>query len=302
MNEIPHTVGVRPSRALVLGGGALLGRAMHWGLIAGFLEAGLDLRDADLILGTSAGAIIGALVALGADPRLSPPPVDPPSASAPLPNPDSAMEHLIAASAKAALSSAPEEEWKAIGAMALAVDTVDENAAITRPTLALLRGRRWPKNFCAAAVQAYTGELQLWRPSSGVSLDSAVASSSALPGVWPPITLNGGRYMDGAVRSMLNADQAKGFDRVVVISCFDLSSSATMPEPVRVLNCALQEEIEHLRASGSSVEVLTPDEEFLALSERGSKMFDGGRVRAAYEIAKTQAGREISRIRQNWMP
>lgn len=101
---------------------------------------------------------------------------------------------------------------------------------------------------------------------------------------------------------MLNADQANGFDRVLVISCFDLSSSSTMPEPVRVLNRALQQEIEHLRAFGSSVEVITPNEDFLVLSERGAKMFDGDRVPAAYEIAKTQAGRESARIRQNWMP
>jgi NTE family protein len=296
------SVDVRASRALVLGGGALLGRALHWGLIAGFLEEGLDLRDADLILGTSAGAIMGARFALGEDPRLSPTPLDPPSASAPLPNANLALQQLTIPCAKATLSSAPEEEWKAIGAMALAADTVDENAAITRPTIAALNGRPWPGNFRATAVNAFTGQPQLWGPSSGVPLDRAVASSSALPGVWPPITLDGGRYVDGAVRSMLNADLAKGFERVVVISCFDLSSPSTAPEPAKVLNRALHEEIEHLRAQGSSVELITPDEEFMALSEYGAKMFDASRVPAAYGIAKAQARREADRIRRNWTP
>ena len=272
---------------------------MHWGMIAGFLEEGLDLRTADLMIGTSAGAIMGARFALGEDPRLSPTPLDPSSASAaPLAN--AALQQLIVSCAEAIVSSQPQEGWKAIGKSALAVDTVSENAAITRPTLAALSSRPWPENFRATAVNAFTGQLQLWGPSSGVALDRAVASSSALPGFYPPISVDGARYMDGGVRSMLNADLAKGFGRVVVISCFDLSSPLTAPEPVKALNNALNGEIEQLRAQGSSVEVITPNEEFLVLSEYGAKMFDASRVPAACEIAKAQARREIDRIRNNW--
>ena len=302
---IPHKSALRPSRAVVLGGGASLGRAMHWGLSAGFLEAGLDLRNADLMIGTSAGAIMGAYLALGEDPRLSPTPIHPPSASPPSTNANAALEQLAVACAKAVTSSCPEEEWKAIWRAALApdtvLDTVDENAAVTRPTIAALNGRPWPANFRAAAVNAFTGQLQLWGPSSRVPLDRAVASSSALPGVWPPITLGGGRYIDGGVRSMLNADLAKGAERVVVISCFDLSPSLRASEPVKVLNVALNEEIEQLRAQGSSVELITPDKEFLVLSEYGAKMFDASRVPAAYEIAKAQTRREIDRIHNIWI-
>ena len=101
---------------------------------------------------------------------------------------------------------------------------------------------------------------------------------------------------------MLNADLAKGCERVVVISCFDLSSPGTAPEPVKTLNCALNEEIEQLRAQGSSVELITPDEEFLVLSAHGANMFDASRVPAAYGIAKAQARREVDRIRKNWTP
>lgn len=273
---------------------------MHWGLIAGFLEEGLDLRDADLMIGTSAGAIMGALLALGEDPRLAPTPIDPPLAS--MPSANAALQQLMVACAKAVVSSAPQQDWKAIGTMALAVDTVDENAAVTRPTIAALSGRTWPKNFRATAVNAFTGQFQLWGPSSGVPLDRAVASSSALPGFYPPISIDGARYMDGGVRSMLNADLAKGFERVVVISCFDLSSPFTAPDPVKALNSALNGEIEQLRAQGSSVELITPDEEFLVLSEYGARMFDASRVPSAYGIAKAQARREIDRIRENWTP
>jgi NTE family protein len=44
-----------------------------------------------------------------------------------------------------------------------------------------------------------------------------VAASCAVPGVWPPVTINGRRYMDGGVRSLTNADVAAGHDRVLVL-------------------------------------------------------------------------------------
>lgn len=242
---------------------------------------------------------MGARFALGEDPRLSPTPLDPSPAAAGAAG-NAALQQLMVACAKAVVSSAPEEEWKAIGTRALAADTADENAAITRPTIAALSGRPWPGNFRATAVNAFTGQLQLWGPSSGVPLDLAVASSSALPGFYPPISVDGSRYVDGGTRSMLNADLAKGFERVVVISCFDLSSPSTVPEPVRILNRALNEEIARLRAQGSSVELTTPGEEFLLLSEHGAKMFDASRVPAACAIAKAQARRESDRVRRIW--
>src|SRR5580704_13614868 len=168
-------VSERPSRALVLGGGGSLGRAMHWGLTAGFLEAAIDLRDADLIIGTSAGAVVGAQLGLGADPRLSAPVVDASSTSTPSPSARAALAYLIAGCARAAVSSTPEEEWRAIGQMALAVETVSEGVALSRASLAAITGGQWPANFRATAVNAYTGRFQLWSLESDVPLERAVA-------------------------------------------------------------------------------------------------------------------------------
>ena len=52
------------SRALVLGGGGPVGRAWETGLVDGFAGQGIDLGTADLIIGTSAGAVVGARLAL----------------------------------------------------------------------------------------------------------------------------------------------------------------------------------------------------------------------------------------------
>ena len=53
-------------RALVLGSGGLTGIGWEIGLIAGLAERGIDLAAADVIIGTSAGAVVGAAKATSA--------------------------------------------------------------------------------------------------------------------------------------------------------------------------------------------------------------------------------------------
>ncbi|MGH3715058.1 MAG: patatin-like phospholipase family protein, partial [Micromonosporaceae bacterium] len=45
-----------PTRALVLGGGGLAGAAWQLGLVAGLADHGVQLRTADVVIGTSGGA------------------------------------------------------------------------------------------------------------------------------------------------------------------------------------------------------------------------------------------------------
>src|SRR5215218_1667658 len=47
-------------RALVLGGGGSTGNAWLIGVIAGLFDAGLDVTEADLVIGTSAGSTAAA--------------------------------------------------------------------------------------------------------------------------------------------------------------------------------------------------------------------------------------------------
>ena len=49
-------------RALVLGGGGSTGNAWLIGVIAGLFDAGLDLTEADLVIGTSAGSTTAAQI------------------------------------------------------------------------------------------------------------------------------------------------------------------------------------------------------------------------------------------------
>jgi len=77
------------------------------------------------------------------------------------------------------------------------------------------------------AVDAQTGETVVFTRDSGVALVDAVAASCAVPGIWPPATIGGRRYIDGGVRSSTNADLAAGSDRVLVI----IPSLADQPDP-----------------------------------------------------------------------
>ena len=77
----------------------------------------------------------------------------------------------------------------------------------------------WPERpLVVTAVDTETGEFTTFDRDSGVPLVSAVAASCAVPGVYPPVTIDGRRYMDGGMRSAANADLAQGYDRLVVLA------------------------------------------------------------------------------------
>ncbi len=58
-----------PTRAVVLRGGGVAGIAWEMGMLAGLAEAGIDIRKADLFLGTSAGAFVAAQITSGLTPE-----------------------------------------------------------------------------------------------------------------------------------------------------------------------------------------------------------------------------------------
>jgi NTE family protein len=82
-----------------------------------------------------------------------------------------------------------------------------------------LLSTEWPgRPLVITAVDAETGEFHPFDRNSGVPLLSAVAASCAVPGVYPPVTVDGRRYIDGGMRSAANADLAHGYDRLVVLA------------------------------------------------------------------------------------
>jgi NTE family protein len=206
--------------ALVLAGGGVAGIAWELGVLRGLADFDPALADdviaADLVVGTSAGSAVAAQVTSGTpladlyDRQLG-------EASAEI-EVDLDMEELLArfTAATGGVSSL-DEARRVIGALALDTETVAE--PVRRAAVAArLPARAWPsRQILLPAVDAETGETVIFTKDTGVSLVDAVAASCAVPGIWPPVTINGRRYIDGGVRSSTNADLAAGSDRVLVI-------------------------------------------------------------------------------------
>ena len=287
------------TRALVLGGGGPVGIAWEAGLLAGLAEAGVDLGAADFIVGTSAGSFVGSQVAGGraakaiaeailAEEKLTAPPPGSierqPAGSTPNLQPLFRMMEESRAGVRD-----PQEVRREIGAFALAAQTIDEPSFIKSFGRSLSeRQDGWPERFACTAVDAETGDFVVWSAGSEIPLVQGVASSCSVPGVYPPITIKGRRYIDGGMRSATNADLAKGHDLVAVVQVQVASPDPAISERMRR---PLEAEIAALREAGARVETIAPDE--ASLTVFGPNLMNG-RVRPAACRAGLAQGRALA--------
>ena len=211
------------------------------------------------------------------------------------------MVDLGIAMARAAQSPEPELIRAEIGKIALDAQTISEEAFVSRSMFAPFVGQAWPKQFRVTTVNARTGQLQVWDASSGAPLERALAASTAVPGIWPPITINGERYIDGGVRSMLNADLAIGSDIVIAVSCFPLTARDKPGMPFfTATNAAVVAELDAVRGSGAILAVIEPHSEFLVLTKHGTAMMDSNLVPEAYGLGHITAVGEAESVGRVW--
>jgi NTE family protein len=273
------------TRALVLGGGGVAGISWMVGVLTGLADAGVDVSDADQVVGTSAGSVAGALLLTAAD-----------SMWARQVDPDLQADELFAAvdldematRFGAAVAGATSEEAlrAAIGAMALATETVPE--PVRRAVIASrLPVTAWPQPLQVTAVDAGSGHLLVLDASSGVDLVDAVAASCAVPGIWPPVTLGERRYVDGGVRTTLNADLAAGADVVLVLAPMGLAGSGP-------LTAGLDDALPLL---GRVVAIEPSDESRAAM---GANPLDPATRRPAAGAGRAQGVEEAAHVRDLW--
>lgn len=271
--------------ALVLGGGGITGIAWELGILAGLAEAGVDLTDADVVIGTSAGSVVGAQVTTGqplAD--LYAGQLEPPDAELggqlsriaalklvpPYLLPGSGREKLARVGRVARASHAP--------------GSIDREAVIR----SRLPVHGWPeRDLRVTAVDTESGEFTVFTRESGVDLVAAVAASCAVPTVWPPIEIGSRTFMDGGMRSTANVDLAAGAERVVVL--------APLPRSISK-RTSIRAQLEKIGAREWSV--VTPDTE--ALAAFGKNLLDPAKRRAAAESGLRQSEGLVEEMRHVW--
>ncbi|QYN35260.1 patatin-like phospholipase family protein [Pseudonocardia sp. DSM 110487] len=275
-------------RALVLGGGGITGVAWELGMLCGLREHGVDLAGADLIVGTSAGAIVGAQLATGVDPEER--------YAAQLVPPDGQVAAALGTGAMLRLALAaiaggrdPQRVRARIGGFALRARTGPESERIAVIGSRLLV-HEWPRRALRiTAVDARTGEFVVLDRDSGVPLVAAVAASCAVPGVWAPISTGGRRLVDGGVRSPTNADLAAGCDHVVVLAPI-----------VRALGpiIGVRTQVAALREQGARVALVSPDAD--ALAAIGRNVLDPAHRAAAARAGRAQAAGAAAEVARAW--
>jgi NTE family protein len=248
---------------LVLGGGGSTGNASLIGVIAGLLDAGLDVTAADLTIGTSAGSTAAAQIAgatptellaaiLAAAPQQRTGPVGSDRGRVPI---RPVADHMERTSRIIASAEDATDMRRRMGAAALDLDAASDGSRQTqwRATVASrLPGQRWPqRTLLITAVDAHTGEPVVLDSHSGVDLVDAVAASCASG---PAYRIGDNRYIDGGYRRNENADLATGYGRVLVLSPFGGRSRHPLDWGMH-----LAAQVDELRARGSRVETIFPD-------------------------------------------
>ncbi|MEV6238195.1 patatin-like phospholipase family protein [Lentzea sp. NPDC051838] len=189
--------------ALVLGGGGPVGASWMSALLNGLIEAGVPL-DSEVVLGTSAGSVVGAWLTMQPEGLADVPALmskraawHSGNASAGRQN-TGAFTRMMETGRAAAVATPP-----------ISVDQADE---LWKP---MLPEGDWPTRLRMTSVNAATREARAWSAQDGIPLTVGVACSTAAPGIAPPVEVNGEIWLDGGVRSGTNADLVTG-DALVV--------------------------------------------------------------------------------------
>lgn len=302
---------------LVLGAGGVIGGAWLVGALRALSDVtGWHPQRADVMLGTSAGALIAALLGAGIGPER----LFASAAEAPPDGDEDLLGELLLDSAYR-----PERRWPPLrpGSLGLAYRALRERAFVRLLCGLLPRGpvattaieavvervvpAGWaPHPACWVVACDYgTGRPAVFgRPGAPTPpLARGVAASCAIPGLFAPVGIDGRWYVDGGLRSMSNADLLEGqrLDVVVVLNPMSARSRSRAWSPVDRMMAAVRAwsaaridaEVARLRRRGVRILLLEPTAEDLAAM--GSRTMDGRRARLVATLARSTMTAQLRR-------
>jgi NTE family protein len=250
-------------------------------------ELGLDARAADVIVGTSAGALVAASLRRSAPDR-------PPSA-APRPG-------RPARSQRGLLLDLARRPRQGLNALLLRPEftTGRLDIGLIAERLRRMHGTAWPApELWIVAVRRRDGRRVVFGSPGAPAADlgSAVAASCAIPAYFTPIRIDGVDYIDGGVHSPTNADLLAGcdLDLVVVSSPMSLDLRSARPRvdlPIRLrFQQSLRGETWTLRRHGLRIVTIEPDT--ATLQAMGLNMMSARRIDEVEDPAYRHARRRL---------
>ncbi len=272
---------------LVLGAGGAAGEAFHRGVVRAMGDLGVDARAADVIVGTSAGALVAAALRRYAPAR---PPAAPPPAGRRVP------------SQRGLLLDLARRPRQALNGLLLSPEFTTGRLDVTFIAEGLRRvhGTTWPAaELWIVAVRRRDGRRVVFGSfgAPAADLGSAVAASCAIPAYFTPIQIDGVDYIDGGVHSPTNADLLAGcdLDLVVVSSPMSVDVRSARPRvdlPIRLrFQQFLRGETWTLRRHGLRIVTIEPDS--ATLRAMGLNMMSGRRIDEVEDHACQHARRRL---------
>jgi len=191
-----------PRIALALGGGAARGFA-HIGVIKSLEAQGIS---PDIIVGTSAGAVVGALYAAGYN--------------------GFELQQL-----SMQMDESQVSDWSMPNRGMIKGEALQDfiNVAVKNRNLEKLK-----KTFAVVATDLHSGEMIVFRSGN---TGMAVRASSAVPGIFQPVSINGHEYVDGGLVSPVpvRVARALGADFVIAVDISDKPKNNKTESSVEVL-------------------------------------------------------------------
>ncbi|NRD77109.1 patatin-like phospholipase family protein [Bacillus sp. BRMEA1] len=266
-----------------------MGIGWETGYLAGLADRGIDTRLADLVVGTSAGSQVGAVISSRMpwddiwERLVYPKPAEK--------SPSGSLGSLFVEYDEIAASSKTPEEWiQRLGKLATESKTMTENEQFSR-IRTKIGDLQWAQSLRITAIDLTTSQRVVWESNSGIELLRAVSASSSLPGVWPPTTIGSRQYFDGGAHSMENADIAEGASKVLI-----LSVGLPVKTPFK-----LEDQIRRLQESGSKVELVKPNKKtYAALQQLGGNPVDPQIRPVIAACGREQGHEDAERIAQFW--
>jgi NTE family protein len=292
-------------RGIAFGGGGEWFVAWTLAFMSAAKRGGVDLADADITVGTSAGSIVGAFLTserlwrgttemgfLASHPSLLARMVKTSTGS---------PSQRRAAGLLAGATSTDRDAITEIGRAAMAARNASVEAYERSLRLMLGHGD-WPSPVHrVTAVDCYTGERVVIDHESDVPIATACAASSSLPGVNGPVWVGDRLCMDGGVgTSSTHADLLTGVDRALVFSMMSLT-----PDQARSLNGSFgfaerinpgtaRRETDALIAAGTNALLIA------ANPDPGTDFMDPGGLAGAIADGEARANSMIEELAAVW--